>query len=62
MFKIPLVLPFSPFMSLNFAYTEVFDLRHYKDKTLMEYLEENEFDLVLFLQNANNYEQNQDGE
>ena len=55
-------LPFSPFMSLNFAYTEVFDLRHYKDKTLMEYLEENEFDLVLFLQNANNYEQNQDGE
>lgn len=55
-------LPFSPFMSLNFSETQIFDLRHYKEKTLVEFIDENNFDLVLFLQNANNYEQNKVGE
>lgn len=44
-------LPFSSFMSLNFKETDMIDLRHFKRSSLMEYLESNQYDLVLFLYN-----------
>lgn len=48
-------LPFSAFMSLNFRNTDIIDLRHFKEKSLNDYLEENEYELVLFLYNPSAY-------
>nr|WP_300004675.1 DHHW family protein [Tissierella sp.] len=42
-------LPFSSFMSLSFKQTDILDLRHFKEKTLFEYIDENDYDRVLFL-------------
>lgn len=49
-------LPFSAFMSLNFKETHTMDLRHFREESLVEYLEENHYDNVLFLYNPSVFE------
>lgn len=53
-------LPFSAFMSLNFNQTDILDLRHFKDKMLFEYIDENHYDMVLFLYNPSVFSEKRD--
>jgi hypothetical protein len=43
--------PFTAFMSLNFKETDVIDLRYFHNMTLYDYLESNQYDLIIFLYN-----------
>lgn len=47
-------LVFSPFLSLNFAETHIVDLRH-RRLEILEYVAEEQFDIVIFLYNAGFY-------
>lgn len=51
-------LPFSAFMSLNFKQTDILDLRHFREQTLFQYIDENEYDIVLFVFNPTEYSSN----
>ena len=43
------VLPVQSFMSTLFSEIDVIDLRHFTEETLAEYIEKNDFDLVMYL-------------
>jgi hypothetical protein len=46
--------PIQPFLAQHFKYTSIIDLRHYKEKTVEDFIRENEVDMVLFLYNDTN--------
>lgn len=46
---------FSPFISLLFHEVETVDLRQFKDKSLMEHIEDSNPDMVMFLYNPSEY-------
>lgn len=46
---------FDPFMAIACSQLDTIDLRHYDDTSLMEYIEENDYDLVVFLYNPSQY-------
>ncbi|WP_330949201.1 DHHW family protein [Virgibacillus sp. MG-45] len=45
--------PILQFIARNFSETRVLDLRHYKENSIYQYIEENNIDYVLFIHNIN---------
>lgn len=48
-------LTFSSFMSLNFHNTDIIDLRQFREPSVMEYLENHQYDLVLCFYNPSTF-------
>lgn len=42
---------FAPFLALGCSELDTIDLRYYKDESLMEYIDNNDYDMVIFLYN-----------
>lgn len=46
--------PIQPFFAPYFKKTSILDIRHYKDKSVYQYVKDNDVDIVLFLYNDSN--------
>lgn len=46
--------PIQPFLAQHFSKTSVLDLRHYHDKSVKDYIKDNDIDIVVFLYNDSN--------
>ena len=46
--------PIQPFLAQHFKNTSIIDLRHYKEKSVEDYIRDNGVDIVLFLYNDTN--------
>lgn len=46
--------PIQPFLAQNFNKTSILDIRHYKEKSITQYIKDNHIDIVLFVYNDTN--------